>query len=144
MSRITPDKIPYRILLSNLERKETKSQPRWMVIMTPEQSFEALRRVTGQDFGDDTEMWVKWLKKNWRSIKQWDHTIEMKDEEALILNLQQKIPTFMKKFMKAKHAYQALKRITGQDFGYNVEAWEKWFREKADNEQNNNLPSADN
>jgi hypothetical protein len=32
-------------------------------------------------------------------------------------------------FLPKEKAYEALKKYTGQDFGYDVKAWKRWFRQ---------------
>ena len=50
--------------------------------------------------------------------------------QKLLSNLEQKFPEhFGRLYMPKEKAYERLKQETGQDFGYDVEAWRKWFRE---------------
>jgi hypothetical protein len=49
--------------------------------------------------------------------------------EILILNLKQKMPSDDRNYMTAEDAYEALKSISEEDFGYDAGAWEKWFTE---------------
>ena len=47
--------------------------------------------------------------------------------ERLILNLQQLMPPNRKGYMPREKAYESLKKLTGQDFGYDVEKWVEWI-----------------
>jgi hypothetical protein len=49
--------------------------------------------------------------------------------QILIGNLEQKFsPKNAKIYSTKEIAYEELKRRTGQDFGYDVDAWIKWLR----------------
>jgi hypothetical protein len=51
-------------------------------------------------------------------------------EQILLLNLEQKIPEEdAMVYCSREQAYEWLKENTGQDFGYDVEAWKQWFKE---------------
>ncbi len=50
-------------------------------------------------------------------------------EQILILNLQGKIPEGSMAYSRKEDAYLALKKWTGQDFGDDIERWEKWVKE---------------
>jgi hypothetical protein len=55
-------------------------------------------------------------------------------QQTFLLNLKQEIPEWdMMSYMTREEAYEALKKHTGQDFGYDIEAWERWFRENEHN-----------
>ncbi len=56
MSRISI----FRGLLLNLEQKVPESRRR--LYLSKEQALEALRRKTGQDFGENVAAWRAWLK----------------------------------------------------------------------------------
>ena len=47
--------------------------------------------------------------------------------EGLILNLKQEIRPGRRAYLTKEKAYETLKKWTGQDFGYDVAAWEKWL-----------------
>jgi hypothetical protein len=48
-------------------------------------------------------------------------------KQRLLGNLAQRIPYGFIDYMKQEHAYALLKHYTGQDFGYDIAAWEEWF-----------------
>ena len=50
-------------------------------------------------------------------------------EERLLLNLKQEIPQHYGEYRTREEAYETLKWVTGEDFGYDIEAWERWFSE---------------
>jgi hypothetical protein len=50
--------------------------------------------------------------------------------ELWLLNLQEKIAKHRREYLPRREAYrQQLRHHTGQDFGYDVEAWRSWVRE---------------
>lgn len=50
-------------------------------------------------------------------------------EQYLLLNLEQQIPSDNDvHYLTREQAYQALKNMSGEDFGYDVKAWRKWLR----------------
>ncbi|MDX1990797.1 MAG: hypothetical protein SF029_00310 [bacterium] len=49
-------------------------------------------------------------------------------EEIYLANLEEKR---IQAHMSKEAAYEALKTLTNQDFGYDVAAWRQWFREHA-------------
>jgi hypothetical protein len=57
-------------------------------------------------------------------------------EEILIANLKQELYPDEMSYMSKEIAYGWLKKHTGQDFGDDIEAWEKWVLE-------NGLPDED-
>jgi hypothetical protein len=36
---------------------------------------------------------------------------------------------YRKVFQSKEDAYEMLKRYTGQDFGYDIDSWERWLKE---------------
>ena len=49
--------------------------------------------------------------------------------EGLLKNLKQEIPQSHKReYLTRERAYELLKCWTGQDFGYDVDAWGEWIR----------------
>lgn len=50
-------------------------------------------------------------------------------EEILIANLNEKLHQGTMPYMTKESAYQALKKWTGQDFGYDSTKWEEWINE---------------
>ena len=49
---------------------------------------------------------------------------------VLLHNLEQKIkPHQGRSYLTKEQAYKTLKAETGQDFGYDVDAWRKWLKE---------------
>ncbi len=49
--------------------------------------------------------------------------------EIMIANLEQSLPKPVPGYMPRGHAYQRLKTRSGEDFGYDVEAWKRWLEE---------------
>jgi hypothetical protein len=45
------------------------------------------------------------------------------------MNLAQTLPEGMMGYYSREKAHQRLVEMTGQDFGYDVEAWKQWFKE---------------
>lgn len=50
-------------------------------------------------------------------------------EQLALRNLEQTLPEDLMGFMPREQAYEWLKELTGQDFGYDVAAWKQWFKE---------------
>ena len=50
-------------------------------------------------------------------------------EQILILNLKQKLPEGSMAYMQKNEAYLALKKCTGQDFGDDIDKWQKWVED---------------
>jgi hypothetical protein len=49
----------------------------------------------------------------------------------LLKNLKEEIPSYMRReYLPRDVAYEKLKRMTGQDFGDNIEQWETWISEQ--------------
>ena len=49
--------------------------------------------------------------------------------QICLANLRQDIPPTWSCFMSQEEAYEKLKQIAGQDFGYDDKRWERWGRE---------------
>jgi hypothetical protein len=45
------------------------------------------------------------------------------------MNLNQEVEENMPHYLSKKKAYQNLKELTGQDFGYNVQKWKQWIKD---------------
>jgi hypothetical protein len=54
----------------------------------------------------------------------------LKAEQILLLNLEQKIPDDALVYCSRDLAHRELKEMTGQDFGYDVAAWKRWFKDQ--------------
>ena len=50
---------------------------------------------------------------------------QMKPYEWLLANLKQALPEGREGFLSREAAYKKLKEWTGQDFGFDIKAWEK-------------------
>jgi hypothetical protein len=50
--------------------------------------------------------------------------------DLLVANLRQDIPRDMPGYLSREMAYIELKRKSGQDFGDDIAAWEKWCEEE--------------
>ena len=50
-------------------------------------------------------------------------------EQLLLVNLAEQMPSrFTLGYMTKEDAYERLKEMTGQDFGYDLDAWKAWLR----------------
>jgi hypothetical protein len=52
-------------------------------------------------------------------------------EQRLLRNLAGEIESHRREYLSKDEAYVQLKKMTGQDFGYDVEKWRDWFRQQA-------------
>jgi hypothetical protein len=48
--------------------------------------------------------------------------------QGLLMNLNQEIEPGRREYLSKEQAYKRLKELTGQDLGYDVEKWGKWFK----------------
>lgn len=46
--------------------------------------------------------------------------------QLFLANLKQEIPSHQRGYMTREEAYRALKKVSGQDFGLDIEAWREW------------------
>jgi hypothetical protein len=53
---------------------------------------------------------------------------QLKPYEWLLTNLRQELPDGREGYLSKEVAYRKLKQWTGQDFGYDIRAWEKWLK----------------
>jgi hypothetical protein len=67
--------------------------------------------------------------------------MRIKLSELLLLNLEEKLSEQHHIYRTKEEAYQELKHLTGQDFGYDIAAWEKWFRNAENPFPNINKPN---
>jgi hypothetical protein len=50
---------------------------------------------------------------------------------GLLKNLKQEIPSYMRReYLPREAAYEKLKALTGQDFGYDTAKWEEWIKDQ--------------
>jgi hypothetical protein len=49
--------------------------------------------------------------------------------KGLLMNLNQEIKKGRREYLSRDEAYQKLKALTGQDFGYDVEKWRSWIKQ---------------
>ena len=54
----------------------------------------------------------------------------MKTHIWFLRNLKGSIPRGRRRYMPKEEAYEYLKQITLQDFGYDIQAWERWFADR--------------
>ena len=52
--------------------------------------------------------------------------------KGLLLNLAGQVEHRSKLYLPEEKAYSQLKELSGQDFGYDVEKWKLWFKNKAE------------
>jgi hypothetical protein len=48
--------------------------------------------------------------------------------QGLLLNLDQEIERWDRSYLTREQALQMLRRVTGQDFGYNTHEWKEWLK----------------
>ncbi len=49
--------------------------------------------------------------------------------EGFLLNLEEKIGKGRREYLNRDAAYEKLKDLTGEDFGYDAEKWRMWIKE---------------
>ena len=52
--------------------------------------------------------------------------------QGLLMNLNQEIEAGRREYLSKEQAYEKLKKLTGQDFGYDAEKWRKWVKRNPD------------
>ena len=52
--------------------------------------------------------------------------------QGFLLNLKQEIKRGTREYLTQNQARQMLKRVTGQDFGYDAEKWKEWLIKNKD------------
>lgn len=50
-------------------------------------------------------------------------------DQLLIVNLKERLPKGVRGYMTKESAYLALKEFSGEDFGDDIEAWERWYKD---------------
>ncbi|MFH1868742.1 MAG: HEAT repeat domain-containing protein [Candidatus Omnitrophota bacterium] len=100
---------------------------------------DALSKITGESFGRDISRWKKWREEYLLSkLLDYKAKVEVK-VMALELLQETKNPDYIETlFLVLKrdklkpevmeNAADALRKITGEDFGRDGDAWEKWWR----------------
>ena len=68
--------------------------------------------------------------------------MRVKISQMLLDNLEGKLSEQHCLYRTKEQAYAELKHATGQDFGYDVQAWEEWFRTANPRFPNINKPIA--
>jgi hypothetical protein len=48
----------------------------------------------------------------------------------LLANLKEEIPSQHREYMTKEAAYRELKRLSGQDFGYDITSWQLWIKDQ--------------
>ncbi len=48
--------------------------------------------------------------------------------ELIIENMKGSLRKSMRGYSPKEEAYESLKKMTGMDFGYDIQAWEKWLK----------------
>ena len=81
--------------------------------------------------GLDPEHWhdTRRYARALRELLGWDDTTRLTYPRMLLLNLQGKIPEGRREHRTKEQALEALRKLTDQDFGDDVEAWKRWLRE---------------
>jgi hypothetical protein len=52
--------------------------------------------------------------------------------QGFLLNLKQEIEPGSREYLTKEQALEMLKRVTGQDFGYDAEKWQLWLQKNKD------------
>lgn len=115
-----PILFPYEGLILNMKQELPKNHPAYLSV---DEAYQMLKQDTGQDFGYDIDAWEEWLTDQ-------NQVIDSKHYGGLllILNQKQELPPYLTGYSnKKEEALETLKKWTGQDFGYDVAAWEKWL-----------------
>lgn len=94
---------------------------------TPEMALACLKQMTGVDFGNDTVAWRKWFRENDPKTTQW---FTLSDDEKQIAIIEGRDSFKILGFGEKPQARQHLIALTGQDFGYDGEAWRQWYRQQ--------------
>jgi hypothetical protein len=97
--------------------------------MTKEQARASLIHYSGVgvDFGYDTVAWRKWFRENQSWAVNW---FTMCGDEMMIAIIEERPSMVIFGFRTSKaEARQRLIEFTGQDFGYDGEAWRQWYHE---------------
>jgi hypothetical protein len=55
--------LPHRIYLMSLQGRKTLHG---RALPTKEEALTGLRKLSGEDFGEDAVQWANWLRRNWR------------------------------------------------------------------------------
>jgi hypothetical protein len=69
--------------------------------------------------------------------------MRLKRDEFLLMWLGGKMPQGIVGYRSPEQAYKELKHLTGQDFGYDIDAWREWFENADDRFPNRNNPMDD-
>ncbi|MEL6407516.1 MAG: hypothetical protein AAFR81_24300 [Chloroflexota bacterium] len=103
-----------------------------------EYAYNKLKKISGQDFGYDAQAWREWfkspegrqhmrkpLKKSSLDLsKLLNYT---RTREKMLLNLEGKFDKEYPIYQDKASALDKLKDLSGQDFGYDAQAWREWF-----------------
>ena len=107
-----------------------------------EEAYDELKQITGQDFGYDAVAWRRWFKG--KSLKEampgldqhaegffdtYKHKV--RDQTLVDLFKDDLRGGVMSVALHAtkEQALEELKHRTGQDFGYDANAWQRWLNE---------------
>ena len=55
------------------------------------------------------------------------NALMLRPHEGFLKNLRQEIHPDSRAYLSREDAYVQLRRATGQDFGYDADAWERWI-----------------
>src|SRR5690242_6406598 len=98
-----------------------------MTNVTKEQARQNLIDYVGVDFGDDTVAWRKWFREN----QPWLVNMFMPGQDEINIAILEERPSIILIGFRTtkEQAREYLIEFTGQDFGYDGEAWRQWYRE---------------
>lgn len=119
-----------------------------MGYMAKDEAYELLKQITLQDFGYDVQEWEQWF-----ADRPLDEAMPGKfkvqtDEERHISRIKRTDDAFLIDVLKEHpkfadlidiwrvtkdEALDELKRRTGQDFGFDADAWEQWLNANPEN-----------
>lgn len=108
----------------------------WLREMSPEDCLQDLRSLVGRDLGKDPEAWEDWWRKKlprqWLDSAFWNHLISA--EELLLRHLTGTLPARAElapvRMLTPAECWKELRGRSGQDFGKDLDAWQRWWRKE--------------
>jgi len=117
-----------------------EGDPIWDDDTTPKEAFEQLKILTQKDFGYNFRAWTKYFDSfkfyhdAFTGYKEWDKWREIqgmnKFTSQLLLVLDgNTVEQFDSEISTKEDAYEVLKIITKEDFGYDIRGWQIYFQD---------------
>jgi hypothetical protein len=128
----------HELLLRNLAQTIPQNRRGYM---PREKAYEELKKHTLQDFGYDARAWKRWFKgKTMREAMPGAVQDPRKKEERIDFLKGMKTLILIREIRWVRDSIMVipeevldeLKTRTGQDFGYDADAWEVWFEQNQD------------